>query len=159
MREMRRADRMLSQEEALKILSEGEYGLLATVNGDGQPYGVPMAYAVKDNCIYYHCTIEGGSTHDNILNNKKVSFTVVGATQVLPDKFGTLYESVIVFGEATQVDDEEEKVSAFRELLMKYCSEYMAEGEEGIKKAGPKTIVVKITINSMTGKGRKFIET
>lgn len=155
MQEMRRKDRALDQEEALKILIKGEYGILATVDGGGQPYGVPLSYAVKDNCIYYHSAIAGGSKHDNILNNKKVSFTVVGDTQVLPDKFGTLYESVIVFGEAAPVDDEEERLSAFRELLVKYCSGYLSEGEDAIKRTGAKAMVVKITINSMTGKGRR----
>lgn len=122
MREMRRADRVLDQESALKILQEGEYGILATVDAGGQPYGVPLSHAVKDSSIYFHSTNTGGSKYDNILNNKRVSFTVVGNTQVLPDKFGTLYESVIACGEAALVADENERLSAFRELLGKYCS-------------------------------------
>lgn len=155
MREMRRTDRLLNQEETLKILEEGEYGILATVGAAGQPYGVPLSYVVTDNCIYYHCTDAGGSKHDNILNNKKVSFTVVGNTQVLPDKFGTLYESAIAFGEAAEVTDENERLGVFRELLRKYCSGYLAEGEEYIKKLGSKAMIVKIAINDLTGKGRR----
>jgi uncharacterized protein len=155
MKEMRRTDRLLSEEEALKILEKGEYGILATVDREGQPYGVPLSYIVKDNCIYYHCSNAGGSKHDNILNNNKVSFTVIGNTQVLPDKFGTLYESVIVFGEAGFVHDEEEKLSAFREFLKKYCSGFLAEGEKYIESAGPRAMMVKITVTSLTGKSRK----
>ena len=155
MKEMRRLDRRLSDEETLEILNKGEYGILATVDSDGQPYGVPLSYIVKDNCIYYHSTNAGGSKHDNILNNKKISFTVVGNTQVLPDKFGTLFESVIVLGEANLVNDEDEKLSAFREFLKKYCDGFLAEGEKYIENAGPKAIMVKITINSLTGKSRK----
>lgn len=155
MNEMRRSDRRLNDEETLEILNKGEYGILATVDSDGQPYGVPISYIVKDNCIYYHGTNAGGSKHDNILNNKKISFTVVGNTQVLPDKFGTLYESAIVFGEAYLVNDEDEKLSAFREFLKKYCDGFLAEGEKYIGNAGPKAIMVKIIINSLTGKSRK----
>lgn len=155
MKEMRRLDRRLSDEETLEILNKGEYGILATVDSDGQPYGVPLSYILKDNCIYYHSTNVSGSKHDNILNNKKISFTVVGNTQVLPDKFGTLYESVIVLGEANLVNDEDEKLSAFREFLKKYCDGFFAEGEKYIENAGPKAIMVKITINSLTGKSRK----
>ena len=155
MKEMRRTDRLLSQEEAFGILNKGEYGILATVGSDGQPYGVPLSYVVKGNCIYYHATNAGGCKYDNILNNNKVSFTVVGNTQVLPDKFGTLYESAVVFGEAEVVDEEEERLAAFREFLNKYCSEYLAEGENYIKNAGPKAMIVKITIRGISGKSRK----
>ncbi len=155
MKEMRRTDRLISQEEAYEILKKGEYGILATIGSDGQPYGVPLSYIVKDNCIYYHATNAGGCKYDNILNNSKVSFTVVGHTRVLPDKFGTLYESAIVFGEAAIVDNDEEKLSVFREFLQKYCAEYLAEGEKYIENAGPKAMIVRIGIESITGKSRK----
>ena len=155
MNEMRRTDRLLSQEEALEILIKGEYGILATVDRDGQPYGVPLSYIVKDNCVYYHATNAGGCKYNNILTNVKVSFTVVGNTQVLPDKFGTLYESTIVLGETVVVDNEEERLAAFREFLKKYCSEYLPEGEKYIENAGPKAMMVRINIRSLTGKSRK----
>lgn len=155
MKEMRRTDRQLSEAEALEILKKGEYGILSTVDSDGQPYGVPLSYVVIDNCIYYHSTNAGGSKHDNILSNHKVSFTAVGNTKILPDQFGTLYESAIVFGQALLVQDEAERLCAFRELLKKYCSGFLVEGEKYIESAGSKAIVVKITIDSLTGKGRK----
>lgn len=155
MKEMRRTDRMISAEEAFDILCEGEYGILATVDSEGQPYGVPLSFVVYKNNIYYHCTNAGGSKHDNILNNRKVSFTVVGNTQVLPEQFGTLYDSSIVIGEAEEVKDEEERLAVFREFLNKYCAGYLAEGEEYIKNAGPKSMIVKMSIGSLTGKSRK----
>jgi uncharacterized protein len=36
-------------------------------------------------------------------------FCVVGRTQILPDEFSTKYESVIVFGRAIEVSDDEKK--------------------------------------------------
>jgi len=155
MKEMRRTDRLLTQEEALEILNKGEYGILATVGSDGQPYGVPLSYVVMDHFIYYHATNAGGAKYENILNNNKVSFTVVGDTQIIPDKFGTLYESAIVYGEASVVDNEDEKLTVFREFLKKYCSEYLAEGEKYIENVGSKAMIVKIGINTLTGKSRK----
>lgn len=152
---MRRTDRHLSREAAMEILVNGEYGILSTVSKDGQPYGVPLSYIVKDDCIYYHCTDAGGNKHDNILDNSKVSFTVVGNTQVLPEKFGTLYDSVIVFGESVIIYDEEEKLSALRELIKKYSAAYIAEGEKYIKAAVSKTMVVQVAIRDVTGKSRK----
>jgi len=130
---MRRTDRHLSQEAAMEILVNGEYGILSTSNKDGQPYGVPLSYIVKNACIYYHCTDAGG--------NKQ--------------KFGTLYDSVIAFGEAVIIHDEEEKLTALRELIKKYSAAYISEGEKYIKAAASKTMVVKVTIQDLTGKSRK----
>ncbi len=154
MMEMRRSDRLMSEEDTLKVLKEGEYGILATVDEDLQPYGVPISYVCMDNCIYFHSTNAGGSKYNNIKHSNKVSFTVVGKTQVLPDKFGTLYESAIAFGKAELVSDEEERLTAFREFLNKYCAEYINEGEKYIKAAGPKAMIIKITINNLMGKHR-----
>lgn len=155
MKEMRRTDRLITREEAFEVLKKGEYGILSTVGSDGQPYGVPLNYVVMDQAVYYHATNVGGAKYDNIMNNNKVGFTVVGDTQVLPDQFGTLYESAIVYGEASVVEDEGEKLVVFREFLKKYCSGFLKEGEEYISNAGPKAMIVKIEINALTGKGRK----
>ena len=64
--------------------------------GDGTPYGVRLIFCVIDNCIYFHCALEGQKI-DNIECNKLVSFCVVENTEILPDKFATKYESAIVF--------------------------------------------------------------
>ena len=42
-REMRRKDREISEEEACQLLATGEYGVLSTVGSDGEPYGVPLS--------------------------------------------------------------------------------------------------------------------
>ena len=151
---MRRLDRSMNKEDALNMLKKEEFGILATVDDNGQPYGVPLNYVVVDNYIYCHGNGTGGSKLNNIKNNNKVSFSVVGKTKVLPDKFGTLYESVIIFGEADLVTDEKEKIMVFREFLMKYCSDFIEEGERYIKSVGHKAVVVKITIKSLSGKNR-----
>lgn len=78
----------------------------------------------------------------------------MGKTKVLPDKFGTLYESIIAFGEAELVSNEEERLMAFREFLNKYCAEFIKEGEKYINVAGPKAMIIKIKIENLTGKHR-----
>lgn len=152
--EMRRNERKMENEETLKILSDGLYGILSTIGEDNQPYGVPMSYVVVDDYIYYHGTNAGGKKYNNVIYNNKVSFTVVGKTQVLPDKFGTLYESAIVFGVVSLVEDESEKLMAFKAFLNKYCADYMPEGEKYIESAGSKTYMYKIAIKEFTGKHR-----
>ena len=73
---MRRSDKALPNDALVKILQEGEYGVLSTVSADGQPYGVPLNYALQNNNLYFHCALDGHKL-DNLLANEKVSFCVV----------------------------------------------------------------------------------
>lgn len=151
---MRRSDRLMSEEDTRRVLIEGEYGILATVDEEVHPYGVPLSYVYLDDHIYFHSTGEGGSKYNNLKYNNRVCFTVVGNTKILPDKFGTLYESAIAFGIAELVSDEEERINVFREFLKKYCAEFTSEGEKYIKEAGPKAMIIKINIKNLMGKHR-----
>lgn len=148
--EMRRKDREIGADEAASILKKGEYGVLSTMGENGYAYGVPLSYVYIDNCIYFHCAVEGHKL-DNIRNDDKVSFCVVGRTELFPEKFSTIYESVIVFGKAAEVYDDE-KSRAFTALLEKYANEYLEKGKEYIKKADSKTKVIRISIDHITGK-------
>jgi len=152
-REIRRADRALSESEATEILQKGEFGVLSTVSADGQPYGVPVSYAYTEDGIYFHCAVEGHKI-DNLGGNQKVSFCVVGKTEVLPAKFGTKYESVIVFGNAFEVTAAG-KHEGLLELLKKYSPGFIEDGLRYIESAGGKTRVYKIVIESITGKARR----
>ena len=152
-RKLRREDRAMPESEARDILQAGEYGILSTVSNDGQPYGVPVSYAYTGEVIYFHCAVEGHKL-DNLSSNNRVSFCVVGQTQVLPDKFATNYESVVVFGKAFEVTDDE-KHAGLVELLKKYSPDFIEKGQRYIAGDGHKAKVYKIVIESMTGKARK----
>jgi uncharacterized protein len=65
MRELRRKDRAITNDEAIAILRKTEYGVLSTITPDGKPYGVPLNFCYLDNSIYFHCAIEGRKI-DNI---------------------------------------------------------------------------------------------
>jgi hypothetical protein len=54
MKELRRQDRAITEEEALALLNKAEYGVLSTVPENGEPYGVPLNFCVIDHCIYFH---------------------------------------------------------------------------------------------------------
>ncbi len=64
-KEMRKKDREVLGEDIEKILTNGEYGVLATVGENGYPYTVPLSYVYQDNSIYFHCAKEGHKL-DNI---------------------------------------------------------------------------------------------
>jgi len=150
---MRRIDREISEHEAVELLHKAEYGVLSTVDKSGQPYGVPLSYVYKDNAIYFHCAVDGRKL-DNIANNSKVSFGVVGSTTVLPETFGTLYESAVLFGIASEIFDDE-RHQALVWLLEKYCSEYIAGGLQYIELKSKVTKVIKIEISQVSGKARR----
>jgi len=150
---IRRADRALSENETRVILQQGEYGVLSTASADGQPYGVPLHYCYVNDAIYFHCAVEGQKM-ENIKTNNKVSFTVVGKTEVLPDKFTSKYESAIVFGKATEAVGSE-KQKALIEVLKKYSPGHMESGMQMIEKSEDKVRVYKIPIEALTGKANK----
>jgi len=153
MKELRRKDRAITAEEALSILNKAEYGVLSTVAPDGKPYGVPLNFCTIDKCIYFHCAVEGQKI-DNIQNNKAVSFCAVGNSEIMPEKFGTIYESVIVSGEAEEIFDNHKQM-ALEGLLQKYSSDYFENGLEYIEKLKAKTRVFKISIDHVSGKARR----
>lgn len=153
MREIRRKDRKLNDDEAIEILNSNSYGVLSTVGEDGYPYGVPINHIYINGSIYFHCAIKGHKL-DNIKNNDKVSFCVVGKTQILPDKFTTKYESVIVFGRASEVSDDEKNM-AFLEILNRYAPDYIEQGKEYMQKASKATKVIKISIEHISGKANR----
>lgn len=152
-REMRKKERELKNEEAIEILNNNTYGILSTISENGYPYGVPLSYIYFNNAIYFHSAVNGHKL-DNILNNNKVSFCVVGHTCTLPAKFSTEYESTIVFGRALEVFDDEKNL-ALLEVINKYSPDYIKQGKEYIQKASNATKVIKIEIDHIAGKARR----
>jgi len=150
---IRREDRAISEQEALSILEKAEYGVLSTISESGEPYGVPLNFCFNGKSVYFHCATEGRKL-DNLSYNSNVSFCVVGETQIMSEKFGTKYESAIVFGTAAAVD-EAEKQTALESLVAKYSQNFREEGLKYIENLIGKTKVYRIDIRSVTGKARK----
>ena len=150
---MRRKDREISYSEAIEILRKGEFGVLSMCTSNNEGYGIPLTFVLNNNEIYLHCSIEG-SKLDYLRNNNKVSFCVVGKTEVLPSKFGALYESVIVSGFTSEIEGTE-KHDALILIVKKYSGDYIQEGKEYIINLYDKVRVIKLTIGSITGKARK----
>ena len=154
-RSMRRKDRQMNHQDTLELLQQAEYGVLSSVDAEGQPYGVPVNFVFDGKeTIYFHCAKEGHKL-DNLKGNPKVCFTVVGKTQVMDWKFTTAYESVIAFGTAIEVETDE-KYQALRVLALRFSPDYMDEFEKEIEKAMKATAVIKIKVEQFSGKARPF---
>ena len=153
MKQLRRKDRAIPQEEAMAILNKAEYGVLSTVSEDRIPYGVPLNFCIIDGYIYFHCALEGQKI-DNITQNSSISFCAVGNTKILPDEFTTNYESAIVSGKVEEVVDINKQI-ALEGLLHKYSPEFFDNGIEYIETLRKKARVFRISIDRLTGKARK----
>ena len=153
MKKIRRKDREIETSEAITLLSNCEYGVLSTVGKDGQPYGVPLNYAYKNNSIYFHCA-QVGYKIENIENNPKVSFCVVGNTNVLPAEFAMEYESAVAFGVVSEVQGAERN-NVLLWLLEKYSPDFIEEGKNYIVEKDKATKVMKIKIDHISGKARR----
>jgi uncharacterized protein len=150
---MRRKDRAITENEAIEILIKGEYGILSMCSPENEGYGIPLNYVLDNHQIYFHCAA-AGSKLDYLRNNNKVSFCVVGNTTVIPSDFGTLYESTIVSGTTSEVDGNEKR-EALKRIIEKYSADFIIEGNEYIDKLYDRVSVIKLSIQSITGKARR----
>lgn len=151
--QLRKQQRAIAEAEARELLQRGEYGILSTCGPDGQPYGIPLSYCLLNGAIYFHCAVAGHKM-DNLGADPRVSFCVVGKTEVLPEQFATRYESVIVFGRAAEVF-EAEKQLALEGLVSKYSSEYRQEGLKYIGAQAGQARVFRVSIAKISGKARR----
>ena len=168
-RKIRRKEKQLTAEECDQILTMAEYGTLATMGADGYPYAVPVNYVFQNGNIYFHCATVGHKL-DNIGYCSNVSFSVVTDVWVVPlipgkdvhendlkfNGFDTNFNSVIIFGNAKEVL-EEEKMEGLCALFQKFLDkdDYRKYKEAGIKyieSAMKRTKLIKIEIEHMTGK-------
>lgn len=154
-KEVRRRDRAITEDEARALLEKGEYGILATVGTDGQPYGTPLSYVVMNNAVYIHCATLGQKI-DNMAANPAACFTVVGPTEpVYEAGFTAYYSSCMVFGKARPVTDDKEKKDSLMLLARKYLPRHMDKAEEDISRSWKRTAVYAIDIDRITGKAKK----
>jgi len=151
---MRRRDRELSEAEALSLLGEAEWGVLATVDEQGWPYAVPVNHATVGADLIIHCATAGHKL-DNLAFNPKVSYCVVTEAETLPLELATRYASVIVFGQAKLLTDDLEKREALRALGLRFAAAHPDLVYREIEKDLFRTAVVRIRIERATGKARR----
>jgi nitroimidazol reductase NimA-like FMN-containing flavoprotein (pyridoxamine 5'-phosphate oxidase superfamily) len=163
-RKMRRIRQQISQAECVEILNRATSGVLGLHGDDGYPYTVPVSFVYQEGgaglgIIGFHCA-KTGHKIDAIRRNNKVSFTVIDRDEVMPRERTTKFCSVIVFGHARILEDEEEMRCAANAIGAKYSKGfedlYMQETEDTIRE--DRLCCVEITIDHMTGKiGRQML--
>lgn len=150
-REMRRNRQQLTQEECIEILDKSTSGVLAVSGDNGYPYAVPLSYAYRDGALWFHGAVSGHKL-DAISRCDKVSFCVIAADDVWPEKLTTVYRSVIAFGRATILDDERQIARGARILGEKFLPGGQTRVESEIAQSMPRLTVIRMDIEHMTGK-------
>lgn len=150
-REMRRKKQLLPPEKTAQIMTGGITGVLGVSGDDGYPYTVPVNYVYEDGFIYFHCA-RAGHKLDSIRASNKVSFCVIDSEEIVAQEFTAYFRSAIAFGQAAEVEDDEEKLRIMRMLNKKYAPGLDAEGEREIQREWKILCVIKIEIEHLTGK-------
>jgi nitroimidazol reductase NimA-like FMN-containing flavoprotein (pyridoxamine 5'-phosphate oxidase superfamily) len=151
---LRRKDREIkSKEEIESVIQKSLVCRLGMDDEDG-PYIVPLSFGYADGCLFFHSAKEGRKL--NILRrNNKVCFEVdMVGEMVRGDKacdWGMKFESVIGFGKAFIVEDALSKKAALDVIM----SHYSAGSFEYDEKKLDRTVVIKVEIESMTGKKKE----
>ncbi len=155
MREIRRQDRVLDDLSAQSVIANGEYGVLSMVNADGGGYGIPLNYAVAQNGdIYFHCAPQGHKLENLELDNR-VTFTIVGTTKVIAEKFTTHYQSVVLFGTIESNLPEQERKDALWLIAKKYSPDYTNIAEKYINGSFHRTNILKLCVEHYSSKTKK----
>ena len=151
-REMRRKRKQLTEAECIEILMKNTSGVFAVLGDNGYPYAVPLSYIYDSGSLYFHCA-KSGHKLDAIKNCDKVSFCVIDQDLVVPEKYTTYFRSVIIFGRASVVDQEDEIRSTIEKLAIKYYPDDSKDNRDYvIEKEYKNMCMVKIQVEHMTGK-------
>lgn len=149
-RPMRRKRQQTTEEAALAMLASAPHCVLACVDEDGEPYAVPVSHAVDGDTVWIH-SARSGHKLACVEANPQVSLCAVLADDIVPEHFTTEFASVIAFGSARVLDDEESKLRCLNALAAKYCPDVPGLAEEiagGIKRC----VAIAVRIERITGK-------
>lgn len=150
---MRRHDRQTDTQTALSILDRADHITLSLATSEGLPYAVPLSFARKDDLLYFHCA-QSGLKLDILGQQPRVCVvaTISGKAYCNGDDFTTSFESAIAFGVARELTDESQRKQALTLLCDKYMPTEHARIDAAFERAGSRTSVWAIQIESITGK-------
>lgn len=151
-RKMRRSPQALNIEEMVELLRTETRGVMSVQGDDGYPYGFPINhyYDETESRLYFHGASFGHRV-DAVKRDPKVSYCVYGGEYQEEGDWAKYVRSVIVFGRAFLVEDPDEVIRISRLICDKFpCPQEYVETE--ISKDAPRTLVIGIDIEEMTGK-------
>jgi len=152
---LRRKERAVVSKEAIEeIIKKAEVLRVAYTNNQ-QPYIVPVNFGYDKNTFYFHCANKGKKL-EMIDSNPYVAFELEGNVKLIkgqiPCEFTMAYESVIGTGTASIVYDTQEKIIGLNHIMKQYTDKVKLKYNKDLV---DRVVIVKITVNTMTGKSSK----
>ena len=148
---MRRKDREITDIALIEDVIRNSLVCRLGMSRNDQPYVVPLCFAYNDNTLYFHSSPEGKKI-EILRKNGNVCFEFDIDQKVVQDdkpcKWTMNYRSVIGFGQASVVEDLEEK----RKGLDAIMQHYAGRSFEYVEPAIENTVIIKVEVESMTGK-------
>lgn len=172
---MRRKDREMDRDFALKVIDSSNYGNLAMVDGD-EPYVVPLSMVREGNFLYFHSASSGRKV-DILKDEAKVCVSFVGETKipklytreeldslkeeeriskVVSRVFTTEFESALVVGRLRKIENRDEKVRGLYLICKKYTEDRLDYFEDAVKGDLDHVNVYSIEIESLIAKRKKY---
>lgn len=120
-----------SYDKIKEFLDQEHVGRVSTIDVNGYPQIIPMNFVMLNDVVYMHSHTKGEKI-ENLKQNPKAGFEIDRELEFLPSYFedpsnaslaDTLYISIVMKGNATLVNDREEKTLALNGLMKKYQPE------------------------------------
>jgi len=151
-RKLAKANKAISHEACIKLLTEQKRGVLSVIGDEEYPYGTPLNhfYDEESGKIYFHSG-DYGHRRDSIEKNDKASFCVLSDPQPVEGQWGLDFQSVVVFGRIRVVRD----MDTIKDIARKLCLKFTQDEEwiaEEIEKEAKATILLELTPEHICGK-------
>lgn len=148
---MRRQDLALTPEESLSIIDENEFAVLCLNDPTGKPYGVPMEYVRQDHSLYFHGAKEGRKV-SSMQATPWGCAVILGENEIIPQKFGRKYQSVIVEGGIELIDEPEIKRQVMIWVVRRKSPDYVEKGLTVVERMLDRVLVYKMNMEIVSGK-------
>jgi len=149
---MRRKEKEITNRAEIEsILHKARVCRLGMAEGR-RPYIIPLCFGYRDNTLYFH-TARKGKKLEILKKNDDVCFECDIDHQLTrsekPCDWGMEFRSVIGFGKASLIEDRSSRQSALDVIMEHYSGVSTFEYPDKIL---GKTVMIKVDIESMTGK-------
>jgi nitroimidazol reductase NimA-like FMN-containing flavoprotein (pyridoxamine 5'-phosphate oxidase superfamily) len=148
---MRRSDREITDGAEIKEILGSCITLRLGMCCDDIPYVVPLNYGFDNGSLYFHCALTGMKL-DYIRRQSLVCFEVDTGCELIrgeePSGFRMKYSSVIGWGHAFIIEDEQEKIRALDILMRQHGGPEGPYSDNALRRVA----TVRIDIDRMTGK-------
>ena len=151
----------MNSEWALEVMHRAPYITVSFIDANGKAYGLPLSLASEDDVNWYFHGALNGKKMEAIKEHPDVCLSAVTrCTPTVDPKDGSFtlqYKSVIAFGKAEILSDDEEKIHGLRLICERFLPQHMEAFDKSIARSLSLTSVVRITLTeSPVGKRKQY---